>query len=61
MGRYAIKLSLLLTLIYCAGCSNYKVPIETENHPASPNAPLSQIELSPLLEINESNYVHPNY
>lgn len=34
-----------------AGCTSYKIPIQTENHPASTYVEVSQIELSSLLDL----------
>jgi len=48
-----IKNSFLF--IFLLGCTEYKVPIQTDNHPASSDALTSQIELSPILDINQSD------
>jgi len=53
MNSYAIKAAFLLGLIFFTGCASYHIPCQTQDHPASSNAPVSQIELSPILDLEE--------
>lgn len=46
-----MRFILLITLLFFSGCSSYKIPIQTENHPASPDIAVYDIHLSPVLEI----------
>lgn len=66
MGRLVIKAVCFLPFFFITGCAYYKIPVQTHNHPASSNAIVSQLELSPILDIdqngsieNEEVYVHP--
>ena len=68
MCLFIKKIALSSCLIVVASCTSYRIPIQTENHPASTDAVVYQIELSPILDINENNsieesedYVHPHY
>lgn len=45
----------LLIIPFLTACANYEIPIQTKCHPASSDASVSQIELSPILTINEKN------
>ena len=61
-----MKTICFLLPLFMTGCASYKIPIQTQNHPASSNAKVSQVVLSPLLEISESTsikkqepHVHP--
>ncbi len=47
----------LFILPFLIGCASYKIPIQTTDHPATPGAATSQIELSSILEINETNII----
>lgn len=44
-----------------AGCANYRIPIQTCNHPASSNAAITQIELSSILELSDTTENNENY
>lgn len=48
-----MRLSLFFALFLTAGCSTYKIPVQTENHPASLGTATCEIHLSPVLEIGE--------
>lgn len=55
-------------LLFMTGCASYKIPLETQNHPATSAGEVSQIELSPILDISESTniekqeiHVHPHH
>lgn len=68
MRLYIKSIALSSCFIVVASCTSYRLPIQTENHPASTDAVVYQIELSPILDINENgsideneNYVHPHY
>ncbi|CCB87808.1 unknown protein (plasmid) [Simkania negevensis Z] len=68
MCQALIKIVFFVILFFVTGCASYKIPIQTQNHPASSNAKISQIELSPILDIPESNniekqeiHVHPHH
>ena len=55
MYRPSIKIIFSLALFFMTGCASYKIPIQTQNHPAISNAKVSQIELSSILDIPESS------
>lgn len=66
MNRYIITSSIpkqlqklfgdIFLIVLCmTGCTSYNIPIQTKNHPASSTTSVTQIELSPLLEIKEEN------
>ena len=68
MCQLSVKTIFFLMLLCMAGCACYKIPIQTQNHPASSNAKISQIELSPILDISENSniekqetHVHPHH
>ena len=46
---------LFLLLILFSGCASYKIPVETDNHPATADSEISQIELSPILNLGVEN------
>ena len=50
------KVAFLLIVFLGAGCTSYKIPIQTDNHPASSDVEITQIELSSILDINENNH-----
>lgn len=47
------NLLLLILTFFLTGCTKFAVPIQTQTHPATSNQPISIIELSPLLDLNE--------
>lgn len=51
--------ALICCFILLNGCVNYQVPVDTNDLPTSTNATVSQIELSPVLEIKiENEHAH---
>lgn len=57
MGDLSIKTVFFLFIFCLTGCANYRIPIETDNHPSMISETISQIQLSPLLDILESGYL----
>jgi len=55
MGGFKIKNICLLVCLSVVGCTSYKLPVETENHPAFSNTEITQIQLSPILDLDENN------
>ncbi|PCI95518.1 hypothetical protein COB11_01920 [Candidatus Aerophobetes bacterium] len=53
----SIKSIALLTLLFTTGCTSTKIPIQTQNHPASSINETYQIELSSILDIQEISEV----
>ncbi len=43
--------ALICCFILLSSCVNYQIPVESDDLPTSINATVSQIELSPILEI----------
>ena len=41
--------------IFVCGCTNYKVPIQTKDHPASTCVEVVQVSLSKVLDIDENH------
>lgn len=54
MYKFSAKPVLFLISLFVMGCASYKVPIQMQNHPASSDAEVSQIELSPILDLIET-------
>ncbi len=57
MNQSLIKLVFFVILLFTCGCESYKIPMQTSNHPASSDSSVSQIELSPILDIDKSNAI----
>ncbi len=57
MNSYIIKFTFLLIFLFFTGCASYKIPIQSDSHPASSDATVSQIELSPILDISDSSRI----
>lgn len=53
MNLFIIKSLVLLILVFASACSKYNIPVQTQNHPASPEGITFEIELSPLLDIDD--------
>ena len=54
MSGSRIKIVYFLACLLITGCTSYKLPIQTENHPASSDTVTSQIKLSPILDLDEN-------
>lgn len=51
--RVTIKIVCLLAFVsILTGCAHYQVPALTHDHPACPDISSTQIQLSPILEID---------
>jgi hypothetical protein len=50
-----MKFVFFLIIILSTGCTQYHIPIKTENHPAISNIKTFQIELSDILDISNSD------
>ena len=49
-------LSVILILLFSiVGCSSYKIPIDSYNNPAATSKKNIEIELSPILNISQTN------
>lgn len=55
MNRLSIRIIFISFLIIMVGCASYKIPIQTENHPASAYVEVPQIELSALLDLSQES------
>ncbi len=54
MGKYRLKITCFLSFLLLVGCTSYRIPIQVENHPASSDTAITQVQLSSILDLNES-------
>lgn len=55
-NKHTKKMKFLFTLLFISSsCTSYSIPIQTKNHPANFDLPTCSIELSPILEIKDSD------
>lgn len=54
MCRLAVQFTFLVALLFVTGCARYQIPVQNDRHPASSHVEVSQIELSPVLDISQS-------
>lgn len=57
MSWLPVQTIFFVSLLFLAGCANYKVPLQTENHPASSHTHVSQIELSSILDVPQETTI----
>jgi len=50
-----LKETIIFLVLFLTSCASYKIPIQTTDHPASTGLEAPQVELSPILDINENN------
>ncbi len=57
MSRSKLKIVYFCSCLFLVGCASYKVPIQVENHPASTDAEIVQVKLSPILDLKNGKPV----
>ena len=58
MNLYKIIVTPAISLMFIiSGGSSYQIPLQTCNHPASSDVPIVQVELSPILNLAQGDYL----
>lgn len=55
MVLFLKNIIFFVLIFFVAGCARYKIPVQTENHPASIQAEVAQIELSSILNLPQES------